>query len=50
MENNEIKIKGNRAYRYSRIQGRWFPISLETAKQLISEGKAIIYNPLYIVK
>lgn len=47
---NEIKFNGNKAYKYSRMQARWFPIALNLAKQMIEEGKAKMYNPMTLVK
>jgi hypothetical protein len=47
---NEIKFNGNKAYKYSRMQSRWFPITMNIAKQMIEEGQAKIYNPMTFVK
>jgi len=43
INNNAIKFNGNRAYKYSRFQMRWFPIKKSVALQLIADGESTEY-------
>lgn len=43
---NDIKFKNNRAYRYSRNQCRFFPISMSKALNMIANGEARFYEPV----
>ena len=36
----EIKITGNKAFTFNRIQVRWFPIKMSIALEMIETGKA----------
>ena len=47
-DNNDIKVKGNRYFKYSRSQARFFPVKKDEALKMIKEGKAKYFNPLYV--